>query len=113
MYEVWLMLNIVFEIVLDALGTVLVILLAWLVLMTLARQRLRTETIRSSLVIGVVATVVLGAVLPAVLASSFADMGYWVDWANLLGVAGAGGAIITAFAWPVLSLVRRPASIYD
>jgi hypothetical protein len=41
--------------------------------------------------------------------SSLADMGYWVDWANLLGVAAGFGAVAVALAWPLAAMRTRDA----
>lgn len=104
MYEVWLMMNIVYEIMLETLALVLGALGLWLALMVVARRHLAFQTIRPSLYLGIAAAAILTLLLPSLIKSSFADMSYWVDWANLLGIAFAGGAGVVAFAWPILSL---------
>lgn len=111
MYEVWLMLNIVYEVMRDMATVVLSLTGLWLALMFLARQKLRWETVPRSLVIGLAAALIFVVLLPGILASSFADMGYWVDWANLIGLAAAGGALVAAFAWPVFS-VASPQKVF-
>lgn len=111
MYEIWLMLNIVYEVMRDMATVVLSLMGLWLALMFLARQKLRWETVPRSLLIGLAAALVFVAFLPGVLASSFADMGYWVDWANLFGLAAAGGTLVAAFAWPVFS-VASPKQLF-
>ena len=34
-------------------------------------------------------------------------MKYWVDWANLLGIAAAWGVAGTLLAWPLLTSLRK------
>ena len=48
---------------------------------------------------------VLFFALPALTQSSFANMGYWVDWANLLAVALGLGALVGVFCIPVAALL--------
>ena len=55
MYEVWLMLNIVYEIALSYAGLISLCVGGWLVLMWLARKQLTPKVIPLTLVLGAVA----------------------------------------------------------
>jgi peptidoglycan biosynthesis protein MviN/MurJ (putative lipid II flippase) len=106
MYEIWLMLNIVWEI---ALGVWPVLLLAALLWLALLGRSWRTTgahwraALPPALGIGLVMAVVTALMLPGWMQSTLADMGYWVDWAALLGLAAAAGGVVAAFAWPLLA----------
>ena len=63
-------------------------------------KRLRPALVLTALVAGV-----LFFALPALTQSSFANMGYWVDWANLLAVALGLGAVVGVFCIPVAALL--------
>lgn len=89
MYEIWLALNIVWEIALTVWPALLLGMLAWLALMVLAG----------------IASVLW---LPAATRSSLGELAYWVDWANLLAIAAGFGAIALAFVWPLAASMRRP-----
>ena len=39
--------------------------------------------------------------------SSMAEMGYWIDWANLAGIAAAIGGVAFALIWPLATSVTR------
>jgi hypothetical protein len=45
--------------------------------------------------------------VPAMTKSSLAEMGYWIDWANLAGIAAAIGAVAFALIWPLVTSVAR------
>lgn len=92
MYEIWLAMNIVYEIALSVAPWLAVLLLVWLVLLVLARKRLSLCALRPALALTALVAGVLFFALPALTQSSFANMGYWVDWANLLAVALGLGA---------------------
>lgn len=107
MYEIWLVLNILWEMALGSAALVLSGLGLWGVVMIAA---LRRRGVRwgaglplALLVAAVVAALAFVAV-PAAIDSSFADMGYWVDWANLAAIAAGVGAVALAFAWPLMAM---------
>ncbi len=108
MYEIWLMLNIVYEIALSYGLLITACVGTWLVLMWVARKHLNRKVIPLSLLLGVLAAVVAFFALPAINKSSFADMGYWVDWFNLTSWAITGGVMGAFVAFPVTSLLRKP-----
>jgi len=107
MYEIWLLLNIAFEVALTVWPLLVVALLVWLALLWVAGQRLRAHTLLGSLALGGAAVLVAALALPALTRSSLSDMSYWLDWAALAGLSLACGAVVAAFAFPVLSLMRR------
>lgn len=108
MYEIWLMVNIVYEIALSYWLPITLGVGLWLVLMWLARKRLSAQVIPLSLALGAVAAVVAFFALPAINKSTLADMGYWVDWVNLGSWALTAGALAVLAVIPLASLLRQP-----
>ena len=104
MYEIWLVLNILYEIALTVWPQLLVIALVWLALMLAARRRLAGRSLRGALLLGALVAVALFFALPSLTQSSLANMDYWVDWASLSGMALGFGAAAAIFLWPVLAL---------
>jgi len=43
--------------------------------------------------------------LPSLSKSSLSDMGYWLDWATLLGMAVGLGVAAAVLLWPLLARV--------
>ena len=109
MYEIWLVMNIVWEIArgvwpLLALGAA-----AWLVLMVLAWRRPMAQWRGAwPLAAGVAAAAaVIGFLaVPTTTRSSLQELAYWVDWANLASIALGIGVAALAFAWPAGVLWR-------
>lgn len=108
MYEIWLVMNIVYEIALGIWPVVALALAVWLVLLVLARQRVGWRQVPLALAVGAAVAVLLFLLVPSLTQSSLSNMGYWVDWANLLAVALGLGALAAVFAWPLLALLRQP-----
>jgi hypothetical protein len=108
MYEIWLMMNIVYEISLSYWLLITVCVVLWLALMWAARTRLSLRLIPLALGLGAVATIVAFLALPAINKSSFADMGYWVDWVNLVSWALTAGVLALFYAFPLAGLLRKP-----
>lgn len=109
MYEIWLGLNIFFEMALAQLPLVAGYALLWLALMASALLFSRGALLRMlpfALIVGVVVLAVGFVLLPGVTHSAFANMGYWLDWAALLGAAAACAVLVTALVWPALALTR-------
>lgn len=111
MYEIWLVMNIGWELALGVWPLLLALAAAWAVLMVAAWRRPGRRW-RAALPLVVVAaavvTVIAALLVPGWTRSSLGEMGYWVDWANLFGLAAAFGAVAAAFAWPLLALTRSP-----
>lgn len=106
MYELWLALNILWELALAAGPLVPAALAAWLALLGLALAR-RAQWRRGRAPALAVAAAVAVAVfvgLPGLTRSALGELRYWVDWANLSVIALTGGAIALAYAWPVCAL---------
>jgi hypothetical protein len=103
MYEIWLALNIAWETVLTVWPLLAAGALLWAVLMFAARHGRWGAAWWPAL--GVAAVLAL-LVLPAATGSSFAELGYWVDWATLTGLALAAGGVAGLFAWPLLAMRR-------
>ena len=109
MYELWLVLNIVYEIALSIWPLLAVALGVWLALLWAAGGRLGRHAVPLSLLLGAAVAAAAFLAVPSLTRSSFANMGYWVDWANLAAVAlGFGGAAAVG-VFPLVCLLRRPA----
>ena len=110
MYEIWLVINILWEIALGIWPWLAVAAVAWLALMAVAAAR-RANAWRSALplALGAGALVAVAAffAVPALTKSSLVELAYWVDWANLLAIATGFGAAAALFAWPLATLRRR------
>jgi len=107
MYEIWQALNIVWELALPVWPWLTGAALLWLALVLAARGRgwaAWRAAFSRSLALGAVLALLSAAMLPSLTRSSFSEMGYWVDWANLLAIALGGGAAAALFAWPLLSM---------
>ena len=112
MYEIWLAINIVYEIALGIWPWLLLAAVAWTVLaLTAWRRPLRQwrANCAVSLGLGVAGVLVALFAIPALTQSSIGEMGYWVDWGVLTGMALAAGAAVFLVAWPALSLWRKAA----
>lgn len=107
MYEIWLMLNILYEIALPLWPALLLALLLWLGLLWAARAGLRASGWRQPALIGAGATALAFLALPAATQSSLGQLDYWVDWAFVAAVALGVGAAVALYAWPLLALKRR------
>lgn len=110
MYEIWLVMNIVWEIALGVWPLLAIGAAVWLVLMAVAWRRPMTQWRGAlPLAMGVaVAAAVIGFVLvPMATRSSLQELAYWVDWANLASIAAGIGVAALAFAWPLGVLWRR------
>ena len=105
MYEIWLVINILWEIALSAWPVLLVTLaiFAFLTVRALAAASAWRRSLALALAVGVVVALALIPVVPGAVGSSLKDMGYWVDWANLLAICSGFGAVAFAFAWPLLA----------
>ncbi|MCU0950561.1 MAG: hypothetical protein MUC68_05745 [Burkholderiaceae bacterium] len=108
MYEIWLVLNILWELALDAVPLLLGLALLWVGL-AWAASRKPFEAWRRALPGALIAAVAAGllafALLPGATRSSLSELRYWVDWANLIGLAASAAALTLAFAWPLLALL--------
>jgi hypothetical protein len=112
MYEIWLALNVIFELALANLPVVLFFLALWVALMGFVLLRGRANW-RGALPAALLAWLLAAAAavfgVPAMTQSSLSDMHYWVDWANLLAIAGGLGGIVALFVWPFIAGMARRA----
>jgi hypothetical protein len=107
MYEIWLAMNIVYEMALALWPALLPLALVWATVMLINRKKL--AQVRGTVLVAVAVLVALAAVLalPSMSKSTLADMGYWVDWANLLAMAAGAGVAVAVLLWPVLAMRQR------
>ncbi len=112
MYEIWLVLNILWEIALGVWPLLAAAALAWVVLMILAARRPGAcwrSAWRPAIVVAALVAVAAFLLVPGGTRSSLANLSYWVDWANLAAIALGFGAAAGAFVLPlrVLTGSRR------
>ena len=107
MYEIWLAMNIVYEIALGVWPLLALLLAVWVALLVAARGRLGARQVRQALLLGALVAVALFFSVPALTQSSLSNMGYWVDWANLLAIALGLGALAAVFSVPLFGLAAR------
>lgn len=115
MYEIWLVINILWEIALSVLPALLALMGAWGVVVVLAAARRGGAwwpALRRSLAFGALVAVLALFAIPLVLDSSISEVRYVADWLGLAGMAGGAGAGAALLAWPmlVLALARVPAA---
>jgi len=109
MYEVWLMLNIMWELAWAVWPWLAALLALWMVFLWMARGRSRQAwrgALPGAIVLGVLVSVLIFFVTPGWSKSGLSDMKYWVDWANLLGIAAGWGAGAVVLFWPLLAGLR-------
>jgi hypothetical protein len=107
MYEIWLMLNIVWEIALGVWPLLALGALVWLALGAAALRRASHGWGRATalaLGAGAIAALIAFLALPALTRSSLSELSYWVDWASLAGLALGAGAVVALFALPIAAL---------
>jgi hypothetical protein len=107
MYEIWLVLNILWEIARDAWPLLVAAAVLWAVLMVTAARRRGAAWGRGlpgAVAVGAIVAVAAFLLVPGLTKSSLGEMRYWVDWANLVGIALAIGAVGVAFAWPLMTM---------
>ena len=104
MYEIWLAMNIIYEIALGIWPLLALLLAVWVALFVAARGRLGARQVRQALLLGALVAVALFFSVPTLTQSSLSNMGYWVDWANLLAIALGLGALAAVFSVPILGL---------
>jgi hypothetical protein len=112
MYEIWLAMNIVWEIAMSIWPALLVAALAWIALVVVALRRPGARWgagLGTAVLAGIAVMVVSVLVVPYLTKSSLAEMGYWVDWANLAAIGAGFGAIAAAYVWPVAAMRGRAA----
>lgn len=110
MYEIWLMLNIVWETMLAAWPLVLALLVGFVLLLGLALRRRGSDWRKAWRValIGAVGVGLLSFVaLPSLTQSSLGELHYWVDWLALAGLAAGFAAAAALLLLPLAALMNR------
>ncbi len=107
MYEIWLALNIAWEIVVaQAVWAVpLVIVFAGLVVHALARRGDWRGGWRWTWKIALLAGVAAAIALPPLSGASWSDLAYVVDWALLAMIAAAVAGVVGAIVWPLAAVL--------
>ena len=103
MYEIWLALNIVYEIALGLWPALLILLGVWLAVLVANRKGLWSVSWHRLLTVAVVVALAVGLALPSLTLSTFGDFGYWVDWANWLALAAGAGVAVAVWLWPLMA----------
>lgn len=110
MYEIWLAMNIVYELALANSGLVLAYLLALGALLLLGlstRGAGWRHALPMAIFVGAVVAIGAFLLLPGLSKSSFSELRYWLDWANLAAMAAGFGGAAALLVWPVLARARR------
>lgn len=115
MYEIWLAANVLLELARMHWPWLLGLAVLWILLVAVRRALRGREThhrLGLLALIWVAVTALAVLTVPAMTRSALSNVTYIVDWLNLLAIAAGVGAVITAFAWPLLGLVlgRRDAA---
>lgn len=113
MYEIWLALNIAWEIAWGLWPWLLAAGVLWAALLALALKRgwpAWRQTLPLALSVSGLLGILAFVFLPGWLQSALSEMGYWVDWAVLLGLTAAVGGLGLAFLWPMLTWRRMAAA---
>jgi hypothetical protein len=110
MYEIWLALNIAWEIAATRAVLLAIVaaflLLAWVLALRAPGARWRVAVPRA-IAAGLAAALLAGLLWPALTGSSLGEIRYWVDAVSLVGLALLAGGIAGAFAWPLLAWFGR------
>ena len=107
MYEIWLAMNIAYEIAWDLWPALLPLALVGGAVMLINRKKLARVTTSTLAALAVLVALAAVLALPSLSKSTLADMGYGVDWAALLGMAAGVGVAAAVLLWPVLVLRQR------
>ena len=107
MYEIWLAMNIAYETALGLLPALAPLVLMWAVMMVINRKKLKRVKTVTLAAVAVLLSLAAVLALPSLSQSTLADMGYWVDWAALLGMAAGVGVAAAVLLWPVLAMRQR------
>lgn len=109
MYEIWLGMNVMFEVLRPWLALLGVALALWIALMVVAKRESAQwrAALKPAVVVAAIAT--LGAVplVPYFTNSSVLEARYWLDWMALLGISGGVGGVVLAWTWPVMAITMR------
>jgi drug/metabolite transporter (DMT)-like permease len=107
MYEIWLAMNIAYETALGLVPALAPLVLMWAVMMVINRKKLKRVKPVTLAAVAVLLSLAAVLALPSLSQSTLADMGYWVDWTALLGMAAGVGVAAAVLLWPVLAMRQR------
>lgn len=107
MYEIWLMINIIFEIALTIKVELAIALLVLIALILASVKKWQRRMIKPSIYLGLLMGVISFFTIPSLTKSSITEMGYWVDWANLSSIAIGLGVTSMFYIYPVLALLNK------
>ncbi|WP_396440758.1 hypothetical protein [Limnohabitans sp.] len=107
MYEIWLAMNIAYETALGLVPALAPLVLMWAVMMVINRKKLKRVKTVTLAAVAVLLSLAAVLALPSLSQSTLADMGYWVDWTALLGMAAGVGVAAAVLLWPVLAMRQR------
>jgi drug/metabolite transporter (DMT)-like permease len=79
----------------------------WAVMMVINRKKLKRVKTVTLAAVAVLLSLAAVLALPSLSQSTLSDMGYWVDWAALLGMAAGVGVAAAVLLWPVLAMRQR------
>jgi len=101
-YELLLGLNIVLEVARANALLIAVIGVIWVALLVLAlRSKAQWKrALPGALIVGGVGALAFFLLAPMMSASGLGEMGYWVDWAFLIGSALGAGVALAVLTWP-------------
>jgi len=109
MYEIWLALNILWEIALGYMPLLIGTLICWAVLIAVALRSRNAQWGAGTLpaiISGVLFGLIAFVAFPTLTASSLAAQEYWVDWAALSGIALAYGAAFFLISLPLWAMFK-------
>jgi len=108
MYEIWLAVNIAWEIVVAqaAWAIPLAIVFVGLVVHAIARRGDWRAGWRWAWKSALFAGVAAAILLPPLSNASWSDLTYVVDWLLLVAIAAVAGAVVGALVWPLAAVLR-------
>jgi drug/metabolite transporter (DMT)-like permease len=99
--------NIAYETALGLVPALAPLVLMWAVMMVINRKKLKRVKTVTLAAVAVLLSLAAVLALPSLSQSTLADMGYWVDWTALLGMAAGVGVAAAVLLWPVLAMRQR------
>jgi hypothetical protein len=107
MYEIWLMLNVGWELLLAYRWPVIGLAVLWAVLWLAARGRGGARAGRAFWLAALITFPIALMAIPMLAKSSIGEARYAPDWLAVLGMAAAAALVVGAFAAPIRRLAAR------
>jgi len=111
LYNIWMSINVVYEMLLPLLWLVVLLGLAWAATLVLALKRASMSQWRRSLPItalfGLVAAALTFVFVPILTHAGFSDLYKFIDWLFLIGTAVAVGVVLMVATWPGLTWLKK------